>query len=853
MAPMTGGALQGEDVWIPSVCGMCYNQCGILVHRVDGVVTKIEGNPKSPLGMGRLCPRGLAGIQLLYDPYRVNQPLKRGNPEKGIGVDPRWQPIGWDEALATIVDRLKQVRAEDPRKLLFCGTPASLAPLTFALGVFMPAFGSPNSFISGGHHCGNAEHMLARTLHGSITTNPDADFCEYLLLFGADCTSGTMAQKMADARVRGMRAVAVDPYLSPAAEKADEWLPIRPGTDGALACAMLNLLLNEYGLFDAEYIRRHTDGPYLVRPDGAYARDPSTGKPLVWDATAGRARPFDDEGVDMAVGGTYAVDGEECRPVFQLLREAVCKWTPEAAAEVTTIPAETIRRITREFGEAARIGHTVSIDGHELPLRPAAAVYSKGTHGHDNAWPTSLAIGLLNEVVGAINVPGGLLGCNPVSFGHPQTGLPRWALAADRDGLLQCGAFLYNEPDGPAPGWPPAPQPPRLHNWRDFIGWPITTCMTPLTASDDRFVFDYRPEVLINYGSNLLMSVANPEVCFEAFKDCFVISFNLYSDETAEALADIVLPDASYLERLDPVPNLQRHHFPVGLGDWGYQLRQPAVPPLFQRRHFSEVLLEIGERMSFADAMNVMTNLLYGLRPPHALNPEQRYSWEEMIDRIYQGWFGPEHGLAWFRENGVLAWPKRLEEAYWKPSAQARVPLYYEWLPRFGEEVRRIAAEVGLGEIDTANFRPLPDWRPCQALRPQPGFDLQAIYYRVPWHTSSQTYQNPWLDEVSQSEPHSYFICLNPSTAAAKGIADGDPIWVESAAGRRVRGRACLSQGVHLEVVAIANNGGHWARGMPVARGQGVFFNALLTFDLEHMDLVSLTIDCDACVRVYKE
>ena len=111
----------GDDVWIPSVCGMCPDGCGILVHRVDGVVTKIEGNPQSPLGEGRLCARGLAGIQLLYDPYRLNQPLKRGNPEKGIGVDPRWQPISWDEALEAVVERLKQVRAEDPRRLLFCG------------------------------------------------------------------------------------------------------------------------------------------------------------------------------------------------------------------------------------------------------------------------------------------------------------------------------------------------------------------------------------------------------------------------------------------------------------------------------------------------------------------------------------------------------------------------------------------------------------------------------------------------------------------------------------------------------------------------------------------------------------
>jgi molybdopterin-containing oxidoreductase family molybdopterin binding subunit len=93
----------GEDVWVPSVCGMCPDGCGIVVHRVAGVVTRIEGNPQSPPGEGRLCARGLAGIQLLYDPYRLNQPLQRGNPEKGIGVDPRWQPISWDEALETIV------------------------------------------------------------------------------------------------------------------------------------------------------------------------------------------------------------------------------------------------------------------------------------------------------------------------------------------------------------------------------------------------------------------------------------------------------------------------------------------------------------------------------------------------------------------------------------------------------------------------------------------------------------------------------------------------------------------------------------------------------------------------------
>jgi len=787
--------VSGDDVWIPSVCGMCPDGCGIVVHRVDGVVTKIEGNPNSPLGRGRLCARGLAGIQLLYDPHRLNQPLKRGNPEKGIAVDPRWQPIGWDEALEAFVERLKRVRAEDPRKLLFCGTTDSSGPPAFALSVFMPAFGSPNAFVCDERPGADAERMLARTLHASDGTSPDADLCEYLLLFGADCTSGARAEKMADARVRGMRIVAVEPFLSPAAEKADEWLPIRPGSEGALACALLNLLLNEYHLFDAEYIRHHTDGPYLVRPNGAYARDSAGGKPLVWDEAAGRARRFDEEGADAVIEGTYAVEEEECRPVFALLREAVRRWTPEAAAEATTIPVETIRRLAREFGEAARIGSTVTIDGRELPLRPAAAVCGPGAYGHDNARPTALAIALLNQVVGSSDVPGGLLGSGSVSFGHPETGLPHWAPGADGDGLMQAGL----PPENYAAGRP---------------------------AFDERFDFDCRPEVLIDHGSNLVMSAAGPERCLEAFKGCFVISVSLYSDETAEALADIVLPNACYLERLDPLPNPAQQQSAAGRGDWAYQLRQPAVPPLLQRRHFAEVLLEVGERLGIADAMNARTNVLHGLRPPHALSPGERYSWEEMVDCIYQGWFGPEHGLAWFRQNGVLTWPKRLEEAYWKPFGQARVLLNYEWLP---------------------------DWQPCRAQQAQIGFDLQAISYAVPWRTASEACENPWLDEVCQSEPYSYFLCLNPRTAAAKGIADGDAVWVESTSGRRVPGRARLSEGVHPEVVAIAGNGGHWARGMPVARGRGVFFNALLGADSEQTGPASLTIDGDARVRVYKE
>jgi len=127
-----------------------------------------------------------------------------------------------------------------------------------------------------------------------------------------------------------------------------------PGTDAALMLAMINVLLNQLGIYDAGFIKRHTNGPYLVRKDGYYLR--TDGKPLVWDAGEGKAKPYDAEVQDYALEGDFQVDGTECRPAFQLLREHVTMYTPEMAAEITTIPAATIRRLAEEFGREARIG-----------------------------------------------------------------------------------------------------------------------------------------------------------------------------------------------------------------------------------------------------------------------------------------------------------------------------------------------------------------------------------------------------------------------------------------------------------------------------------------------------------------
>src|ERR1019366_9648428 len=117
--------------------------------------------------------------------------------------------------------------------------------------------------------------------------------------------------------------------------------------------------------------------------DGHYLRDSATNKPVVWDEAAGAAKAFDAVPADgAALLGTFTVNGVSVRPGFEILKEHLKKYTPEYSSGITTIAPETIRRLAREFGEAARIGSTIVIDGEEFPYRPAAAIYFRGSQGH---------------------------------------------------------------------------------------------------------------------------------------------------------------------------------------------------------------------------------------------------------------------------------------------------------------------------------------------------------------------------------------------------------------------------------------------------------------------------------------
>ena len=847
-----------EDVWIKTTCNMCFNMCAIRVHRVDGVVVNIEGNPDCPTSQGGLCAKGAAGIMLLYDPNRVNVPLKRTNPEKGIGVDPKWVEISWDEALDTITERLKRIRAEDPRKMLSIRS-VILMDYSRLTQSFAAAFGTPNTLPSGaGMHCGNGMHLFAGMMRCAWARQPDPNYLNYYLNFGGPTGYGAayavtgMTKKMAEARLRGMKHVAIEPWMGMPGVNCDEWIPIRPGTDAAVLLSMVNLLLNEYGIYDGVSIKRYTNGPYLVGTDGHYVRDKETQKPMMWDLVDGKAKPYDDATIkDVAIEGNYSINGAKVTPAFALIKEHVKKYTPEMASQISTIPPGTIRRLAKEFGEAARIGSTIVIEGKEIPFRPVAVGCFRSAGAHRHSALTNMAIDVLQEIVGANNVAGGCLGPNSRCLGHPETGQPSYGPSEGPDGLLKVGAWAVAHTPWPLHD----AKKPEMIGMNDLVP---TGGISPLfiwgITEREKYKIPYKIECIMHAGSNYMMTLFDPKVLEKAFKeDIFTVSFSIYLDESTE-FSDIVLPDACYLERLDLLADWETSNSPVD--EWAWHIRQPVVEPMFQRRPAQKVHLELAERLGMLGDLYRQMNVRYNFREPYTLDPSKKYTWEEIVDRRLKGNFGHERGLDWFKENGLIRWPKKAEEVYWRPFVKGRIPIYFEHFKTVGEQIDKIKEEHGIPGFDTSDFQPVPDWKPCASHEDRrPDYDLYGVYYRVPVHTFTSTYNNPWLNEAAEMEPNIYRIAMNTETAKRKGIKSGDWVVVESAGtGHKVEGRVALTEAIHPEVLAYASGGGHWSKYLPIAsqREKGICPGWLIPLSWDYIDTVSLNLDLCVKVKVTK-
>jgi anaerobic selenocysteine-containing dehydrogenase len=215
--------------------------------------------------------------------------------------------------------------------------------------------------------------------------------------------------------------------------------------------------------------------------------------------------------------------------------------------------------------------------------------------------------------------------------------------------------------------------------------------------------------------------------------------------------------------------------------------------------------------------------------------------------------FGPQHGLDWFEKNGVITWPRKAEEIYWKPFVGGRTFIYAEYLKEVADQVEKVTTENGLPRLDLTPFQPLPDWRPCRSHQEKRSeYDLFVVWRRDSLVAQRWTHQHPWLDEACEIDPYVYHVIINSDTAEKKGLKIGDWVDLTSATSKNsIKARARLSEGIHPEVVCIPGGGGHWAKGLPIAsqRDKGALFEWLVRFGFGE-DIDPVTLNVDWCVKV---
>jgi phenylacetyl-CoA:acceptor oxidoreductase len=882
---------------IPVYCYQCVAGPDLLKVVVqDGVAVGVEPNSDvadvHPAG-GTVCVRAYGLIQKLYNPARVKTPMRRTNPAKGRDQDPGWEPISWDEALDTLAARLNALRARGlvdeagyPRLAVTLGA-GGIAPAylgTFA--AFLAAWGPVDQGIGSGQgvKCYHSEHLYGEFWHRAFTVAADVPRSDFVLSFGynGDASGGvTGVFRHAEARARGITWVQLEPHLSITAAGATEWVPIRPKTDAAVLFALLHVILLEHdwrAVCDVPFLERMTSSPYLVGPGGYYLRDPETRKPLVWDRRRERPVRFDDvdctepamtgefiaAGVELGADGARRTVAERVKPAFAHLLDHLRPYTPEWASAISDVPAETIRRLAREYLAHARVGATIEIDGVNYPHRPVAVLLGKtvtnGWGGYECCWARTV----LAAVVGGLEVPGGILGTT-VRLNRPAQSRPA-SVRPGPDGFMEQplnptekdrwqgaprirNAYQTLVPLAGNSPWSAALGPAHLP-WLFFddppTAWPAPTL----------------PEVWIIYRTNPAISnwdTGRIERLLEHFP--FVAAFAYTVDET-NWYADLLLPEATDLESLQLYRIGGTKYIEQYWQHSGWALRQPVTAPSFDTRDLTDITTELAVRTGLLEPYLAAVNRGSGTTVPLVGDgydfslgagepPTAALIWDRVCRAATRSSSGGavEHDLEWFKRHGAFFVPFETKH-YFLHAAMVAQGLRYE-LP-YQERIKRLGAELAARlhergirwwEAQLEEYEPLPRWKDFPAIWKQTAVAAGREAGDFPfWLLTSRSMQYSWganvslpvLADVARQVTGHFGVMLNRGAARGLGIADGDMIEIESPTGK-TQGRAILREGVRPDVAVILQQFGHWAT--PFARDLGMpSLNQVASMDLTLTD-----------------
>ena len=864
-------AIENEQIEVKNTtCYMCACRCGIRVTLRNGEVRYIEGNPDHPLNKGVLCAKGSSGIMKQYSPARLTKPLKRKEgSDRGAA---EFEEISWDEAFSILEERLKHLRATDPKKFaLFTGRDQMQA-LT---GMFAKQFGTPNYAAHGGFCSVNMAAGMIYTIGGSFWEfgGPDLERSKLFVMFGTaeDHHSNPLKIELSKFKRSGGRFISVNPVRTGYSAIADQWVPIKPGTDGALILALIHEIIKQ-GLYDRDFLIRYSNAAQLVNIDenedefGLFVRtdiEEDLGKvhpqdQLWWDRTTNKAVRTHTEGADPNLLGNFVLeDGVAVKPAFQLLVDRVKDYTPEWAADITGIPAETIIELAHEMGVVAR-DDTIELpiawtdawgkDHEAITGNPVSFHAMRGLAAHSNGFQTIRALSILMSILGTIDRPGGFRHKAP--FPRPIPPCPKTPNGPQ--------GVKPNTPLGGMPlGWPADPndlfvddkgQPVRIDK---AFSWEYPLSVHGLMHNvitnawrGDPYPIDTLMIFMANMAWNSSMNTVGVREMLNdkhengEFKIPFIVVADAFQSEMV-AYADLVLPDTTYLERHDVMSMLDR---PISEFDGpADSVRIPVLPPTGECKPFQEVIIELGSRLGLSAFVNPDGSRKYRDYPDFVINHETEKGsgigflagWRgKGGEKFLRGEPNPKQWEMYEKNNcvfhyelpksyqymrnwnkGYLLWAQKHHMTrYTDP---INIHIYSEVLQKFrlsaqGKYPGKQPPDRLRKRIETY-FDPLPFfYEPLEGqVSDKHKYPLSAVTQRPMAMYHSWDSQNAWLRQI---HTHNY-LYMSPTLGEKGGFKDGDWVWVESMHGK-VRCMCRFSETVEPGTVwtwnAIGKAAGAW-------------------------------------------
>jgi anaerobic selenocysteine-containing dehydrogenase len=711
---------------------MCTSRCGVVATVKDGVLTQVNADPAHPNGC--ICVKGAAAPEIVYSPDRVQYPMVRTRP-KG-DPDPGWVRITWDQALNLIALRLTDIKDNyGPEAVVFSrATTAGSAAIDFDgwLQRLANAFGSPN-LLTSNHICTWNRRVGSKYTYGTGMPLPDFDNTKCMLLWGINPTATSPAQAMRinRAKNRGAKLIVIDPRKTNLAAKADCWLRVKPGADGELAMAMIHVLLEE-NLFDADFARRWTNAPFLVRSDNHQLlteadlrRGGSKDVWVVWDERSSLPVDCSTANVSAALFGSFTIplaNGEiiECRPALQLLKEAAAEYSPEQSASITMVPPEDVRRAA----------HLFAIE------KPSCYVTWVGLEQDRDAMQTNRAVCIFYALTGQYDQSGSnvLFATTPT---NPITGRE---LLPKNKADIRLGREKH--PLGPNAD-------PGLVQAAEVYDAIITGQPYPIKAM---VLFGTDP--LLGHGDPLRGKAAVEALDFYVHVDTII--------NPSAMFADLILPAATCWEREALMPSFEMAEDTL---NWA-QLRPAVVKPLHESRSDTEIIFDLAKRLGLSEQFfngNIDTALNYQLAPS-GISVQQL----------------KEHPV------GLRSNARTRHEKYIETDAQSG--------ERRGFDTPTGKIEIYSTTFATAGYSPLPEFK--RKPTRYEDFPLTLTFFRD-IHFCDEQHRNVPRLRRKIPEP---FLEINPSTANAQEINDGDWIFLETATGR-VKLKAKFNESLHPNVV----------------------------------------------------